>query len=591
MFIVRRKARHGQRGAILVLALVFLMTFSALAVALATSSGSSTQVASNQHHVNVALQSAQSGLECARYLAQKATTMTGWPAPSGKNYVTDAEADAAWSVLCSLVQSTHLDGKTVPAASAFTDALGSGDQITTPSLDAAGQHLQFAVRFYRYTSGAQANRTRIKVQTTGTDGAIARTIAVDVALCKQDDVMSYALAGRGRMWLTGDTTIHGNVYSTWNVAHVSPFNMTSDSAVLGTVSTVRTLSQIDNDTYHLETLSSDDKPMFSFGTQAYDAGGNPVSATYGTADDEGLMLDLAGHPVYDADGNRIEMDFANRVYGTGDEIEGYHEGIKYGQPYGNMPGMSISDYNTDTYKTGLTSIGTSGVPKVTEYFPHASGNYSQPRDGGSTSFSRYKYENQTFSNAILPQGRHALFKNCTFENVFYIDASKTSTSKSYTNNVRFENCTFNGVIVTNTPQSFNWVNNCLYFTGEAAFNNQSAVQEATILAPHFNVNLGNTNPQQSDNNVLTGAIVGGIVDVRGNAQIYGTIISMCDTSQWTSGYVTNIGATLDDGGSETTELGDIGVISITPAADCMLPSGVTSPIVVEADNSTYSECI
>ena len=155
------------------------------------------------------------------------------------------------------------------------------------------------------------------------------------------------------------------------------------------------------------------------------------------------------------------------------------------------------------------------------------------------------YQNQTFSNVILPVNRHALFKNCTFQNVLYIDASKTSTSKSYTNNVRFENCTFNGVIVTNTPQSFNWVNNCLYFTGAATFNNQSSIQEATILAPHFNVNLGNTNPQQSDNNVLTGAIVGGIVDVRGNAQIYGTIISMCDTSQWPSGYVTNIGATLE----------------------------------------------
>ena len=91
--------------------------------------------------------------------------------------------------------------------------------------------------------------------------------------------------------------------------------------------------------------------------------------------------------------------------------------------------------------------------------------------------------------------------------------------------------------------------------------------------------------------MLTGAIVGGIVDVRGNAQIYGTIISMCDTSQWTSGYVTNIGATLDDGGSETTELGDIGVISITPEEDMMLPSGITSPIVIKPDPKTYSEII
>jgi len=139
------------------------------------------------------------------------------------------------------------------------------------------------------------------------------------------------------------------------------------------------------------------------------------------------------------------------------------------------------------------------------------------------------------------------------------------------------------------PQRFRWKYNCLYFTGEAAFNNTSEIQEATILAPHFNVNLGNTNPVASDNNVLTGAIVGGIVDVRGNAQIYGTIISMCDTSIYDSGYVTNIGATDLDGGSETTEPGDVGVISITPEEDKMLPSGITSPIIIKPLQNTYSE--
>jgi hypothetical protein len=201
--------------------------------------------------------------------------------------------------------------------------------------------------------------------------------------------------------------------------------------------------------------------------------------------------------------------------------------------------------------------------------------------------SRHVYEGQTFTNAKLPNDRNALFRDCTFEEVLYIDCAK-SGSTNY-NNVRFENCTFNGVIVTDVPETFQWRNNCLYFTGEAAFENTSSVQEATILAPHFNVNLGNTNPEQSENNILTGAIIGGIVDVRGNAQIYGTIISMCDTTQWSSGYVTNIGATLDDGGSETTELGDIGVIDITPDEDQMLPNGIISPIIIKPSQGTYSE--
>ncbi len=64
---------------------------------------------------------------------------------------------------------------------------------------------------------------------------------------------------------------------------------------------------------------------------------------------------------------------------------------------------------------------------------------------------------------------------------------------------------------------------------------------------------------------------------------------MCDTTQWSSGYVTNIGATLDDGGSETTELGDIGTINITPNRENMLPSGIQTPIVIKPLQGTYQE--
>jgi hypothetical protein len=132
--------------------------------------------------------------------------------------------------------------------------------------------------------------------------------------------------------------------------------------------------------------------------------------------------------------------------------------------------------------------------------------------------------------------------------------------------------------------------NCLYFTGEETFQNNTSIP-ATILAPNFNVNLGNTNPNSGENNVLTGAIVGGIVDVRGNAEVYGTIISMYDTSGYSSGYVSNIGATLGDGGSETTDPGDVGVINITPDPDKMLPSGITTPIIIKPLQDTYSEGI
>ena len=524
--------------------MIFVVVFSALAVSMATLSGTNVQVASNQHKVNAALSAAQSGLECSKYVIATITL-----AETGRNYVTDADADGVWVDLYQHLLGTALDGQIVPPPTRFTDSIGSGDQIIVPSIIFAGANTNFVIRFYRYDSDPRT----IKLQSIGADGDVTRSVNVDMEITKDRSVLDYAIASRGRIWLTGDTTIHGDVFSAWDRPEIAPYNMTSDSTIMGTINTVVTLEQIQGQSYQLETLNEDDNPI-------------------------------------DGDGNPLGSNYEDRYYGPDDEVQAYHEGINYGQPNMDMPGMDISHYNTDCYNSGLIDIPSCpSEDRAIEYFPHAASDYNQPRDSYSHRYDRHVYENQTFTNARLPINRHALFKNCTFEEVLYIDSSTSSTRQQYCNNVRFEDCTFNGVIVTDVPQSFDWKDNCLYFTGEATFDNTSAVQEATILAPHFNVNLGNTNPQQSDNNVLTGAIVGGIVDVRGNAQVYGTIISMCDTTQWSSGYVTNIGATLNDGGSETTELGDVGVIGITPEEDTMLPSGIMSPIVIKPLQQTYSE--
>jgi len=520
----------------LIISMMFVLIFSALAVSMVSMSGVNLQIAGNQHKVNSALSAAESALECGRFI------VANTPLPSTPiNIVTTAQADQVWSLLCEQVQAQPW---------VAGEAQQTESEIITPAVSFGAANASFQVRFYREDTHT------IKLEGIGTDGQVEKQVSIDMDITKDNEVLNYAIASRGRMWLTGDTTIHGDVFSSWDRPEISPYNMTSDSAILGTINTVLELEQIDEQSYQLETLNED------------------------------------GYPI-DANGDPLGTNYEDRYHSPYDEIQAYHEGINYGQPYEDIPGMDISDYDTDGYNDGLTNIPSCPTElREVEYFPHAAGNYNYPRDGtpshtSNRKLTRYVYENQTFSNARLPDNYNALFRNCTFENVLYVDCYK-SGSTGY-NNVRFENCDFKGVIVTDVPQAFKWQNNCLYFTGEASFNNNSDIQEATILAPHFNVNLGNTNPEQNDNNVLTGAIVGGIVDIRGNAQIYGTIISMCDTTQWSSGYVTNIGATLDDGGSETTELGDIGVISITPEEDKMLPSGITSPIVIKPQQETYSE--
>jgi hypothetical protein len=419
-----------------------------------------------------------------------------------------------------------------------------------------------------------ANDTNIYIICIGTDGAISRTAKTSVTIAKDTTMLKYGVAGDSRVWLAGNTTIHGDIYSSYakytyntdgsiksisnTTANLSPFEVEANSTVEGTLNTVLTQAQV--------AATSDN-----------------------TA-----------------------------------ELLGTYNGINYNASATDFAGLSISDYDTSSYKsaipTTVVSSGTvssssviqnctlskSSTSTVTEYFPHASGSYTTRASDSSLPLKRYVYNGKTIKNVAVSAGENALFKNCTFEGVLYVNCNTSgptvnlpsdyktstistflSTTKNY-NNIRFENCTFNGTIISNVPQTLNtnwWLGNSLYFTGTATFQNNSGIEEATILAPHFNVNLGNTNADTS-NNTLTGVVIGGIVDVRGNANINGTIISMADTSSYPSGYVSNIGATLSDGGSETTDISDIGTIDITPNVDGRLPYGIKTPVVLNLSSFT-----
>lgn len=561
------KSKYRHRGAALIISMIFVLIFSALAVSLATFSGANVQIADNQHKVNEAFAAAQSGLECAKRIAVT-VPQADMPSTYYKN-LTEAQANAAWSAFRNHVASANLDGESL--------AVNTSDEVITQPLNFDSTDTIFRLRFYR------PDPFTIKVESTGTSGQITRTIGVNMSIQREARILQYAIASRGRIWVVGDSTIHGDIFSTWDLSnseldaiaadpsmlasksapYIAPLNLAADSQVLGEINTSWSQEQIEPREWQLETL------------------------------------DEYGNPIYD--------EYGNKVISPEDEIQGYCEGINYAEPPEDIPGMDIADYDTSIYND-YTDDDIDHSPSAQQYdgddesladlpetngelyryerFPHDAGNYTT---GSSNALKRYIYKDQTFTDARLPDNKNALFINCTFNGVLYVDCGRTSSYYG-TNNVRFDNCTFNGTIVSDTPQYFNWQKNCLYFTGSATFQNETNT-DATILAPHFNVNLGNTNPVSGDENVLTGAIVGGIVDVRGNAEVFGTIISMADTSSYTSGYVTNIGATLDDGGSETTQPGDVGTIGITPDLENSLPDGIISPIVIKPLQGTYSEGI
>lgn len=518
------------------MAIFFLAIFAVLSVSFLSVTNVSKRGSENNRAMASAQIAAENGLQFFSHLAKT------WPAPSTcythKNYVTDSEAIIAFTSFAGYVQNAVPQNR---LASGSNITFNSGtNELLIPGVTLGNAPMSFTVRCQLSMPVSAGEYHKVIVTSTGNSEDISRDVQIEFDLCKSAKVLEYAIASRGRIWLTGDSTIHGDVFSSWDNIACAPFNMTSESTVEGTINTIFTKNQAQSSSWQLETLDSD------------------------------------GNVVYDEDGNP--------VVSANDQIQGSHYGINYGVA-SEVPGMNISDYDTSTYESSVTNIANTYETR-TEYFPHAAGNYSAAASSSSRKVTRKVYRDQHFTNAKIPYNYNALFINCTFDETLFVDCSKTTSS--YYNNIRFDNCTFNGPIVTDTPSSLNWQANCLYFTGSATFNNDS-MSEATILAPHFNVNLGNTVPISGNANVLTGAIVGGIVDIRGNANVYGTIISMCDTTNWTSGYVTNIGVSLTDGGSESVEEGDIGVIDITPDKNNMLPSGISTPIVIKPNANTYVE--
>ena len=76
------KFSHGKRrGFALIIAMIFVLVFSALAVSMATMSGMNVQLASNQHKLNGALASAASGVEIIRFWLSH-VSISGTTAPS-----------------------------------------------------------------------------------------------------------------------------------------------------------------------------------------------------------------------------------------------------------------------------------------------------------------------------------------------------------------------------------------------------------------------------------------------------------------------------------------------------------------------------
>jgi hypothetical protein len=318
-----------------------------------------------------------------------------------------------------------------------------------------------------------------------------------------------------------------------------------------------------------------------------------------------------------------------------------------------------------------------GVADGGTYTPEAGGPHETVPYGARGYYDWYQrpvYEDMTFTDLTIPMGNNGLFINCTFIGATYlqtysdntdpnwnyvgmvdrnpntglfeekypglyvtVDGTDVYDTRDYSNNVRFHDCTFAGSVVADAPLQYTHVRNKVQYTGNTTFTldhpdlteaDKEELAKSSILMPGYSVDVGNFTNNLGENVQLQGTIIAGVMDVRGSADVHGTLLmtfrpteaegplfyggtpdgfnttvgyfgpdegdaesvdpsTLIDTDDPPDG-IPDIGMDLDgDGVNDPFE--GFGEITLRYDPDAKLPNGIPWPILIEPEPGTYSE--
>jgi Tfp pilus assembly protein PilX len=185
---VTKSVHPKRKGAVLIVAMIFVVIFSALAVSMATMSGTNAQLASNQHKVGCALGSATSGLEVERYWLDTVI------------FPSDTPENKYFSTIMNTLES-NMDANSITNISLKKNT----GAILPVSLDSASGQI-----FSGQMSISNTDPYILEVYSTGGDSQIKRTIKVDFAIEPYEHpIFNFGLATKGPLNYTGNPTTVG----------------------------------------------------------------------------------------------------------------------------------------------------------------------------------------------------------------------------------------------------------------------------------------------------------------------------------------------------------------------------------------------
>lgn len=298
---------------------------------------------------------------------------------------------------------------------------------------------------------------------------------------------------------------------------------------------------------------------------------------------------------------------------------------------GLLDPQNSSTTTTETLGYTTETIGgqTVGVLRsVTENIP-----YGTSDNNRRSRVKRPVFSNVTFRNCVIYRGTNALFLNCKFDGVTFVDGSydmqkpldKLPTNPFYAdgNNFRFESCSFTGPIAQGdarvdssgdplssqtrrgeAPGVYGDATNSWEFTGATGFDLSvpkddtsdlgKLKKQATIMAPRTNIEMGSFITPGVATCSFQGVVVAGCFDVRGIADIDGSIIVTKNDGpgNCTLGY---FGPSDDVGNAGTPDPsmvaqgGSYGKIHIRYNPFRSLPNGINMRVSLLPDTTSWRE--
>jgi len=230
MAFTSNSARSKNRGAVLIISMIFVVIFSALAVSMAAMSGTNVQIAENQRKADHARACAESGFDVIRFWLRRVSI-------SG----TTAE-DLRFSQIADSLQD-ELTSESI--TNVTTSCNGSAITIPSVTLDSPGEK-----SFYGTIT--RLNNETLRIDITGVCGSITRTIRANYNFGERaNNVFDFGVATKGPLSLSGNIELEGvNVSVEASVYIVSEnsnlaLSIIGNSQIAGDVSIGNPIASVD----------------------------------------------------------------------------------------------------------------------------------------------------------------------------------------------------------------------------------------------------------------------------------------------------------------------------------------------------------